>query len=350
MTPTMVLRLVVVGILIAYGIGFGAYFVYTVRGVLLVLFVAWLVATALDTPVAWLSRRLPRGLAILVCYVVLILAMVGLGSLVLPPLIAQSRDLLFDFPTYADHAESFLGGWQAWLHEHGVDVDWRQEALRLTQYADEALLAVFRLPLAAFSAALSALAVLVLALYWLLERDTALAWLIDLFWPNCPERAARLLTRAETRLGAYVRGLAVLALAVGAATYVGLLVLRVPYALPLAVIAGLLALLPTIGPIISAIPAVIIAATQSPTLALLTAGLYLLVQQLENYLLVPRIHQAAVGLNPLAVLIAVLCGAAFAGIAGAILAVPVAALLGLAANEVRASRRARLEPRPPDSV
>lgn len=342
MTPRALFRAVLLGVLALYAVGLLIYFVYSVREVLLLLFVAWLVATALEKPVEYLSRRLPRILAILICYLAMIGLVAGLLALMVPPLVAQTRALADNFPSYLEQAEGYLGNWQQWFHDHGIDVNWREQAQQLGRYADDATLTLFRLPFAAFRVALSTLAVLALALYWLLERDAAVNWIVELFWPNRRERATALIHQAELQMGAYVRGLALLAVAVGGTTFVGLMVLGVPYALPLAVIAGILELLPTIGPIISAVPAVIVAATQSPALAGLVALLYLLVQQLENYVLVPRVHQAAVGLNPLAVLVSVLLGSAFAGIAGAILAVPVAALVALVVRDIQAARAGKL--------
>jgi len=132
--------------------------------------------------------------------------------------------------------------------------------------------------------------------------------------------------KVEVKTGAWVRGQIVLMFLVGFTTYIGLTILGVEFALPLAVIAGLLELIPTIGPIVSAIPAAIIAFTQGPLLGLGVIALYILIQQLENNILVPKVMEKAVGLSPLITIFSLLVGAALFGILGAVLAVPFAAI------------------------
>jgi len=126
-------------------------------------------------------------------------------------------------------------------------------------------------------------------------------------------------------------------------TYVVLLLLGVKFALVLALIAGILELIPFVGPIISAVPAIIIAFSQSPLLAVLVVILYFVVQQLENNILVPKIMQKAVGLNPIITIVVILIGAKLSGIMGAILAVPVATVVSMLLSDWQESRnRARL--------
>ena len=127
----------------------------------------------------------------------------------------------------------------------------------------------------------------------------------------------------EERLGAWVRGQLLLALIIGLASYLGLFILGISYVLPLALIAGILEMVPIIGPIISAIPAIIVALTVSPGLALAVAALYIIIQQLENNLIVPTVMHKVLGMPPLAILLALMVGGRLGGVVGIILAVPV---------------------------
>ncbi|MGH2543102.1 MAG: AI-2E family transporter, partial [Ardenticatenaceae bacterium] len=135
-----------------------------------------------------------------------------------------------------------------------------------------------------------------------------------------------------TTLGDYIRGTGLLMLAIGVATFIGLLILRVPYPLALALLAGLFEAIPMVGATLGAIPAVLVAFTVSPMTGVLTILLFTLIQFFENNVLVPRIHEHSLGLNPLLVLIAVVAGASLNGMVGALLAIPVAGALQVIAR------------------
>jgi predicted PurR-regulated permease PerM len=109
---------------------------------------------------------------------------------------------------------------------------------------------------------------------------------------------------------------------IGFLVYLGLTLLHLEFALPLAILAGLLEIVPTIGPIVSAIPAVLVAISTSPVLALSVVALYFIIQQLENNLVVPLVMKRSVGLSPLVTILSVMIGARLAGVVGAILAIP----------------------------
>ncbi len=130
--------------------------------------------------------------------------------------------------------------------------------------------------------------------------------------------------RIELKLGGWLRGQIILMLIIGISTYIGLTLLGVEYALALAVIAGILEIVPIIGPILSAIPALIVAFTVSPIAGFGVIGLYILIQQLENHLVVPKVMQKAVGFNPLVTIIVLMIGGNLLGLMGAILAIPIA--------------------------
>jgi predicted PurR-regulated permease PerM len=320
-------------VLAFYGIGLALVAIYLIRDVLTLLFVAWIIAAALRPAVDWLDRWMPRGVAILIPYLGLIGSLVAFGYLIVPPFIGEFRDLSVSLPKYLAQVQAAMTGVDDWLRANGIPGALEDQVAQAARSLNQVAVLLIRLPVAAFSVILGTFATVAIGYYWLLSHEAAVGWLCRTLRPGNPERARIVFDRAELQMGSYVRGLVFLGFVIGLLTLVGLFVLRVPYAVVFAVIAGVLELLPTIGPILSAIPAVLAALTISPVLALGVALMYLAIQQLENYILVPRVHEQSVGLPPLVILLAVLVGSTIGGIPGAILAVPVAALIALIIEE-----------------
>ena len=160
---------------------------------------------------------------------------------------------------------------------------------------------------------------------WKFLKMVGLDVVIDLdeYAIDNPDKIIGIFIGVEDRLGAWVRGQATLGLTIGIMTAIGLSLLGLPYVLPLSIFAGLLEAVPNIGPIVSAIPAILIALTISPLMGLVTALLYFIIQQAENHLIVPFVMRKVVGLPPLVTMIALLIGGKLAGIPGALLGVPI---------------------------
>ncbi|MBI2910810.1 MAG: AI-2E family transporter [Chloroflexi bacterium] len=328
-------RLVLLGVAATYAVGLGLFLLFRVRDVLILIFLAWILAAALRPPVDRLGQRLPRALAIAIVYLAVLSVFVGLSLLVVPPLVREMVGLSAQLPLYLSQIQEGLGLVQGWFVEHGLVLDVSRSLSQAIDAMGRGLGSVLLVPLAAARLTISFFAVVVISFYWLLLRASILDWAMSFVPEASRGRARSMFEEAEGHMGAYVRGLVFLGLVVGALTLAGLTSLGVPFALALAVLAGVLELLPNIGPVISAVPAMVLALALSPLHALAVAGLYTAVQQLENYLLVPKVQEKAVGLNPLAILVAVLLGGTLAGIAGALLAVPVAALVNLLIKELR---------------
>lgn len=138
------------------------------------------------------------------------------------------------------------------------------------------------------------------------------------------KRITDVFDKAEARMGAWVRGQLFLMTLIGFMTYIGLVFLGVPYAFPLAIIAGILEIVPIIGPVVSSIPAIFVSFSVAPVLGLAVIGLYIIVQQAENNIVVPLVMRKAVGLNPIVTLIAITVGGKLGGLLGMLLAVPAA--------------------------
>jgi predicted PurR-regulated permease PerM len=175
-------------------------------------------------------------------------------------------------------------------------------------------------------------AIFLLAFFWTLEGDrTVRSWLLTL---RSDRRATvqEIISQIETKVGAYIRGLAFLSLAVGLLAVGGYSAIGLPHALLLGIIAGLFEALPIIGPLLGMIPAVIIALSNDPLQAVWVIGINVVIQMVENTFLVPRVMNKAVGMNPIAIILAVTAFSSLFGLPGALLAIPLAATLHLLLN------------------
>jgi predicted PurR-regulated permease PerM len=173
------------------------------------------------------------------------------------------------------------------------------------------------------------LAVFIMAFFWALEGDRITrTWLLTLPAGRRP-LVQEMITHIETKVGAYIRGLALLSFIVGAMAVAGYSAIGLPHALLLGIIAGLFEALPVIGPLLGTLPAVIIALSHDPIQALWVIGINAVIQMIENTFLVPRVMNKAVGMNPIAIILAVAAFSSLFGLPGALLAIPLAATLHL---------------------
>lgn len=291
------------------------------------------------------SWRPSRGLVVLVLYLALVMLVSLLGAILIPPLANEIEDLVRRLPGYA----SDLQAWLLALPERypflpaidlaaGLAEQLRAGAAQLATVLGQALVLV-RVALGVLSGTLNGIFVLILALYLTADSERILRGVISFLPADRREQAEQVAWRIGERLGGWVRGQLTLSAIIGAITFVGLTLIDVRYAVLLALIAAIGEAVPMVGPIFSAVPAVMIAFLQSPLQGLLTLGLYIVVQQLENNLIVPKVMERAVALHPLVVLLALLSGAELLGVAGAVLAVPVAAALAVVLEEVRRERQ-----------
>lgn len=292
--------------------------VYLIRGLLIILFVSIIFVSALSPLVKFLVKlKLPKVLSIAVTYVIIIAAVAGLFVSILPPLIEQSNRLISASPALT--AQFF----------NITNIDKSVFSTEVTSISKN----LFSITLSLFDNLLTIVFVLVLTFYMLLEQENLETHIASLF-KSREERVRRSLEKIEYKLGAWLQGQLILSLVIGILSYIGLAILNIPFALPLALIAGMMEVIPVIGPIISALPAIFLAFTVAPFLGVAVAIMYLVIQQLENHLIVPQVMRRAVGLNPLIVILAIAIGGRLLGISGALLAVPMAVVVQIIASEI----------------
>jgi len=173
------------------------------------------------------------------------------------------------------------------------------------------------------------IAVLLLAFYWTLERERVLRWLLLLAPAGRRDAVRDLVQASEEKVGGYIRGVALLSLMVGALALAAYLLMGLPFALLLAVLAGLLEAVPVIGPALGTIPALRIALAVAPDKIVWVVLAHTFIQILENYVLAPRVMRHTVGVNPVVTLLALLAFGSLLGLPGALMAIPIAAVLQL---------------------
>jgi predicted PurR-regulated permease PerM len=319
--------------LISLMIVFGIWFILQIKVIILVLFISFILMSALAPLVDFFGRfKVPTVMAILFTYLgVLILLLLALVA-VIPPMVKQTEALVTRLPFIVSQTLEVLGfgrGDEALLQAYT-----RYLVNFLTGWVGDAGRGAVQATIGLFSGLFALLTVVVVSFYLLLDRRRLHQNFVSLFPIPYQGRVRHLALKVERQLGQWMMGQLTLMLIVGGMSFVGLLLLRVPFALPLAIIAGLLEIVPLVGPILSAVPAVIIAAASSPIQGLSVVVLYTLVQQLENNLIVPQVMRRAVGLNPLIVIVALAIGATLMGVVGALLAVPTATVIFIIADEL----------------
>lgn len=306
-------------------------FVYFIRDILAILFIALLLSSALSPWVQTMERRrIPRAAGIFLIYLS-ILSVVALAIvLLIPPLVEQFNELSLTFPAYSDHFVQVL-------QSYNPDINIVDQMKKLFVSIQSSLLdiasGIFLKIFDIIKGIVAFFLVFVVTFYMVVEENMMRRALKSLTPVPYHPFAERLLGKIQKKIGLWLRGQAILSFLIFLLSFIGLSILGVQYALVLALVAGLTEFMPLIGPIIGAIPAVFIAFNQDPLLALWVLLLYILIQRLENDLLVPRVMQQAVGLNPLVSIIALLIGAKFGGIIGILLAIPVATVFAVLASE-----------------
>ena len=334
--PRALIRYALIGLALTVTLLWSA---YLVRGALLLIYIAALVAIGLSPVVTRLERRrirgtrpLPRWVAILEVYLLLVVVLALITFLVVPPFIEQARAFWTAIPDLLDRA-------QTWLMERGV-LSHKLSFTEAVQQAagggggTDAVSAVVGALSGFVGGVFGFLTILILAFYLLLDSRKLFRHFVALFPRGERERVEDASRRISSKVSAWLAGQLLLGAIIGTTAAIGLKLLGVPYFYVLALIAGLGEMIPVVGPILSAIPAVAVALTVSPLTALLVGIFFLVQQQVENHLLVPKIMERQVGVSAGMVIIALLIGGSLLGIVGAILAVPTAAILQVVVQEL----------------
>jgi len=286
-----------------------------IKSIIFMAFIAYIISVGLNTSVDRIEQKLrwPRWVGVLISYLGFVLVLAVFLIIIFPPLVKELSTLLYtvQIPTdFAEDLQSFevnLSSIKGLMDTFGASVNTAISVIGST-----------------FSSVFIVISTLVISLYMSLEKPGLINGLSGLSKdPSRVEALRKFFQELDLQLGNWIRGQFILMTVIGLITFVSLIILQIPYALPIAIIAGLLEIVPNIGPIFSAVPAIIIAflAFGWPS-ALTVLALYIVIQQLENNLIVPKIMRSSVNINPLISILGILIGGTLFGVVGALLAVP----------------------------
>ncbi len=318
-------------VLVVLGLGF----LYVIRDVLALFFVSVLIAAAIDPAVSLLQKtKLPRSVSVLVVYVLLLIIIGTIISFLVPALIEQFNEFTKALPNYLDRLGEFLTGLRIFGEAHGLVFNQQQIFENISKNIGQSSSGIFSTTVGIFTGAISFVAILSMAFYMSVKEDGMENFLNTITPKKYQKQTIILAEKIKDKIGLWMAGQLLLAVIIFILDYLFLLFLGVPYALVLAIIGGVLEIIPYFGPIISTVIGVTIALFVSPLKGFFVLLGYIVIQQLENNILVPQIMKKAVGLNPLVVILSLLIGMKLAGTIGAVLAVPVATAIGVVAKDL----------------
>jgi predicted PurR-regulated permease PerM len=315
-------------------------FLYYIRDILILVFVALILSSAIDPWVDWFQKyKVPRSLSVFFIYTLAAGFIFFSVFLLISPLTTEIGNLSDDLPMYWQKLSFGWHEFQIFSQSHGLQQS-VADAIKSTQNTVTALATnVFGVVFSFVGGIFSVLVVLVITFY-LVVYDQSMKRKIRSFLPiKYQPYSTHLINRIQEKIGLWLRGQLILSLIIFVFSLVGLSLLGVKYAWVLALLSGVSEIIPYFGPIIGGGPAIFIAFTQSPALGLFTFLLYILIHQSENYLIVPQVMKRAVGLNPVIVVVAMLVGAKVAGIAGIVLAIPVTTALSVVFGDIMLNKK-----------
>jgi predicted PurR-regulated permease PerM len=316
-------------------VGLSFWLLYRFNQVVFILFIAILMGTVIRPLVAWLhSHGVPRVAGVILVYLLLLALLIGFVLLLFPLIIEQGTTIAAAVPGYYQSLREWMVNYP------------NQSIVRLSEFLPATLPSLEPIQqtgqqvltsagqalgyvASAAKLILMATAILLLALHWTLDGPRTIQSLLLLIPISQRESISELILAMETKVGSYIAGQGILCLVIGIMALVAYLLIGLPNALVLALVAGLLEAVPLVGPLLGAIPAAVIALSISPSKLVWVIVATLVIQQVENIVLVPRVMRKAVGVNPFVSLLALFAFSSLFGIAGALMAIPIAAIIQL---------------------
>jgi len=282
---------------------------WQLRNIILLFFLCFIFMEALNPAVLFLQKfRIPKVIAILILYFLIWSGISFSLAGAIPIIVTETTNLIKILPSTLDKF-TLMG-------VSPVDISTQ---LKLLENIPGTFASTI---LSVFSNLVSVFAFFVITFYLLLERKNFEKYAIKFFSDKDSKKVLEIITLLERRLGRWVSGQLFLMLVIGVLSYVGYFAIGLNYALPLGIIAGFLEMVPNIGPVVTSVLACLVGLTVSPTIALMAVGCGLVVQQLENNIIVPKVMKDNLGLNPLVTIFLIAVGGSLAGVIGAIIAIP----------------------------
>ncbi|HEY4506477.1 MAG TPA: AI-2E family transporter [Candidatus Paceibacterota bacterium] len=328
-----------------------AWGLFYLRDVVLILLTAIVIASAIEPMAKWLVKhKIPRVPAVIAIYLIAAIVIGGVLLLFMPPLVDEVSRLANDLPGYIEKYQS---------GQSGVEVlttgDVTSRILESQSFSQ--IIAKVQTVLSGFSSGifqtisfifggLLGFVLIIVISFYLAVQERGIENFLRIVIPLKYEKySISLWRRSQEKIGKWLQGQLVLALIIGVLVFLGLTILGVKYAFLLAVLAAIFELIPIFGPILAAVPAIILGFTDSATLGFMVIGLYVIIQQFENHLIYPLVVTKIVGVPPLLVILALFAGAKLAGFLGLLLAIPIAAVLVEIFHDVEIEKLANMRSR-----
>lgn len=307
----------------------GFILLYILKDVAVIFLFALIIASGISPFANWLDGKgFPRILGVLLLFLVVVGLVITIFSLVVPYLAQEASQLANALPKFVEKITNSLEAAQKGAPKYLDFLGEIQNVLDgLSSYFQQASQSVIGLVVSVFGGIFSFFAIVVISFYLSVTKKGIEVFIGSIIPERYEAYVLDLWKRSEIKVGRWLQGQMLLSLIVGVIVYVGLSLMGIKYALALAVLAMVFEIVPIVGPVLSAMPAVFLGFMQSPALGLWLIVFYVVVQQLENHILVPLVIGKTTGLNPVVVIISLLVGAQLAGIPGMILAVPVATVI-----------------------
>ena len=333
-------RRVVWATLVLVSVIFCFWLLYRFYQVIFILFIAIVIGTVIRPVVNWLYQRgLPRIAGVILVYLLLLILLTGFLWLLFPVIFEQSSTLAREVPGYYQNLREWV------VHNPSqlfmplgqlLPVTLPSLNLNPVQLTGEELVAsagqVLGYIILTAQVIFIAILILVLTLYWTLDGPRIIKTFLLLVPQDRRESISELISAMESKVGFYIAGQGILCLVIGLMALVAYMLIGLPNALVLALAAGVMEAVPMVGPLLGAVPAALVALSIGPDKLIWVIVATVVIQQLENSLLVPRIMRKAVGVNPFVTLLALFAFSSLFGLAGALMAIPIAAMIQLALN------------------
>ncbi len=310
---------------------------YFLRDLVLVILTAVVIASSIEPMTRWFTRhKVPRLVAVITIYATAFIFIAGLFFLMIPPLLDEASGLLSTAPQYFDNIQikAPVGG--------NLTSPFSLSEF-ITEFRDSitgATGSILQTVSAIFGGALNFFLIIILSFY-LAVQEFGISNFLRIITPVTQEKyVIGLWKRSQAKIGLWMQGQLLLGLLIGVLVYLGLTILGIKFAFLFALLAALMELIPLFGPVIAAIPAIIVGFVDGgATLGLIVTGFYVIIQQFENHLIYPLVVKKVVGVPPLLVILALIIGAKLAGFLGIILSVPIAAAIMEYVHDVEADKK-----------
>ncbi len=288
----------------------GLFVIWQVRALILLMFISFIFMEVLNPAITRLEKyKIPRPLGILIIYIIIIAVISLTVAGIVPILIEQTTGLIKTLPENLKNID--ILGTNA--------IDWSSQLKVLENLPTNIAKTVFSL----VSNIMSGFVIMFLTFYMILEKKNFSQYGIEVLGNKGGRKFIEIVEKLEKRLGHWVTAEFFLMTIIGVLSYLGYIILGLDYAVPLAIFAGILEAIPSIGPTVATMVAALVGFTVSPLTGMLTILVGIIIQQLENNIIVPRVMKQTVGFNPLITILLIAAGAKLGGVVGAIMSLPV---------------------------